>query len=139
MDVAGVLAACQQPRRSARRSRAGSRFAEQASWLRTSTSGSIAARWASFGGHGGEAWPASPSSRTVQSRTYGSAWSSVFERRRLVQAADQVQGPERLEGGLARLGRDQALQLRSDRRILAIADQAQGRLADPAVGVGRGA
>ena len=44
-----------------------------------------------------DTWPGSPSSRTVQSRTKGSACSSGLERRRLVQAADQVQGPERLE------------------------------------------
>ena len=48
---------------------AGSRLAEQASWLRTSTSGSIAARRASAAAIAGETRDASPINRAVQSRT----------------------------------------------------------------------
>ena len=43
--------------------------------------------------------------------------------RRFIQPADQVQRPERLEGELPGFVRDHPLQLRHDRRILAVADQ----------------
>ena len=44
MDVVGVLAPRQERPHDWQSIAAGSRFAEQASWLRTSMSGSIAAR-----------------------------------------------------------------------------------------------
>ena len=77
-----------------RASRAGSRFAEQASWARTSTFGSIAARRASAAATAGETRDESHRSRTVQSRTYGSAWSSAFKAVASIEPADQVQCPE---------------------------------------------
>ena len=52
-----------------------------------------------------EVLPASQSSRAVQSRTYGFGMLERLERSRLVQAADQVQRPERLEGRLPGLRR----------------------------------
>ena len=56
---------------------AGNRRAEQASWLRTWTSGSVAARSMIFRASLGDGSPSSQASRTVQSRTWGSAWSSA--------------------------------------------------------------
>ena len=55
----------------------------------------------------------------------------------LVQSPDEVQGPEGLERGLTGPVHDKPMQLGSDRRVLAVADQPQGRLANPPVGVGQ--
>src|SRR5262249_47883886 len=58
---------------------------------------------------------------------------------RLIQSADQVERPERLEGELAGDGRilKPKPQRRSARGVLAIADEAKRRLSGPLVGIGQ--
>ena len=122
---AGAACGCRgHPRRAparpatiGRASRAGSRFAEQASWLRTSTSGSIAARRASAAATAGETLRriAEQSRRPEPDVRVGMV--ERLQGRRLVQPADQVQGPERLERESGRsLLAIRRLQLRRDRR-----------------------
>ena len=120
-------------------SRAGSRLAEQASWLRTSTSGSIAARRASAAATAGE------TSRCVADqpgRPEPHVGIGMLER---LQARSLR--PARRPGSSAQsdsraswpgvLVLQPTLERRRDRGVLAIADQPQGRLARPLVGVGQ--
>ncbi len=72
MNVASIFFVREERGDHRQSARAGNRFAEHASWLRTSTSGSMAARAASFADTAGETLLVSQSSRTVQSRTYRS-------------------------------------------------------------------
>ena len=57
--------------------------------------------------------------------------------RRFIQPSGEVQRPKCLEGDLPGFLRDQLLQLRHDRRILAVADQPQCRLPRPFIGIGQ--
>ena len=57
--------------------------------------------------------------------------------RRLIQPTDQVQRPECLEAKLPGFLLHQSLQFRHDRRILAVADQPECRLALPLVRIGQ--
>ena len=84
-------------------SRAGSRFAEQASWLRTSTSGSIAARRASAAATDGETCDSIAQESRRPEPHVGIGMLERLQGRRFVQPADQVQGPERLEGESGRV------------------------------------
>ena len=105
-----------------RASRAGSRFAEQASWLRTSTLGSIAARRASAVGHSrGNVGGITQQTGRPEPRV----WIGMVERlqgRRFIQTADQVQCPERLKGELAGFSRDHVLESGATERIFAVAN-----------------
>lgn len=56
----------------------GRRLAVQASWLRTSTLGSVFAIAASFSATSLAAALSSPTSRTAQLRTNGSEWERAF-------------------------------------------------------------
>ncbi len=137
MDVAGILARAPASARTiGSASRAGSRRAEQASWLRTSTSGSIAARRASAAATAGETCRPSHEQPRRPEPDVRVGMIERLQGRRLVQPADQVQGPERLEGesgpscsSISRFSSG------TTDAILAIADQPEGRLARPPVGI----
>ncbi len=80
-----------------RQSAAGRRLAEQASWLRTVGLVSRRARAISRSRISGDTFLSSPSRRTVQARTSSLAWSSSLAAKVFVEAAADVQRPQRFQ------------------------------------------
>ncbi len=116
---------------------AGSRFAELASWLRTSTSGSIAARPFECGRH-------RPRNRGCIAEEPGRPQPDIpigmieqSQSGRLVEPTHQVKRPELLEGTLPGLVSERLLEPRRQRVVLAVGDQSQRRLPRPLVGIGQ--